>query len=308
MFARVSLMLLAALLSAAAAVCTGITCKPAQCRAARPHPAASCPAQTMQLVPGLTYRQLAAGNGSCVHALALDLNVSSLQLAPVAAAPQGGPCQTVLDMATSAGAIAAVNGGFFCYGTPSLCAYAGPSCPSTCTGFSLLELNGSVLSTNCDLAGQTYSRTSLGFPAGKAPVIAPIPPGAGWPEVAAAVGAGPNLVSPGTGNVGVVDVTTEGFGWECRADPRTAFGLTHDGQAVLVAVDAPGLCLPDLASFLIQNFGVVRAMNLDGGGSTTMVVQGKIVNTPSDGSPRAVYDALAVVAVTPVKPATPKQP
>ena len=37
------------------------------------------------------------------------------------------------------------------------------------------------------------------------------------------------------------------------------------------------------------------ALNLDGGGSTTMVVQGKIVNRPSDaGGPRAVSDAILV--------------
>jgi len=37
------------------------------------------------------------------------------------------------------------------------------------------------------------------------------------------------------------------------------------------------------------------ALNLDGGGSTTMVVQGKIVNRPSDaGGPRPVSDAILV--------------
>ena len=71
---------------------------------------------------------------------------------------------------------------------------------------------------------------------------------------------------------------------------------------------APGFCLPDLASFLIQSFGVVRAMNLDGGGSTTMVIKGQVVNNPSDGSPRAVYDALAILPLPPAKPPTPKRP
>jgi len=42
--------------------------------------------------------------------------------------------------------------------------------------------------------------------------------------------------------------------------------------------------------------GAVNAMNLDGGGSTTMVVNGKVINRPSDGEERPVSSALLVLA------------
>ena len=46
---------------------------------------------------------------------------------------------------------------------------------------------------------------------------------------------------------------------------------------------------------LAQRLGLRNALNLDGGGSTTMWVAGKIVNSPSDAAgPRKVSDALIV--------------
>ncbi len=41
--------------------------------------------------------------------------------------------------------------------------------------------------------------------------------------------------------------------------------------------------------------GAVEALNLDGGGSTTMVMHGRTINKPSDGRERAVSTALLVV-------------
>jgi exopolysaccharide biosynthesis protein len=46
---------------------------------------------------------------------------------------------------------------------------------------------------------------------------------------------------------------------------------------------------------LATKLNLVNALNLDGGGSTTMVVKGKVVNHPSDAvGPRRVSDALIV--------------
>ena len=42
----------------------------------------------------------------------------------------------------------------------------------------------------------------------------------------------------------------------------------------------------------MQEYGVIDAMNLDGGGSTTMVVNGRVVNSPSGGSERPVNNAV----------------
>jgi exopolysaccharide biosynthesis protein len=72
--------------------------------------------------------------------------------------------------------------------------------------------------------------------------------------------------------------------------PRTAVGLTEDDMLLLITVDgrsslAHGMSTPELQEFMDQ-MGAVYALNLDGGGSTTMWIDGfgenGIVNYPSD--------------------------
>ena len=46
---------------------------------------------------------------------------------------------------------------------------------------------------------------------------------------------------------------------------------------------------------LMRHLGAVEAMNLDGGGSTTMVVRGTVVNHPSDGHERGVTSSILVL-------------
>ncbi|MBP1661735.1 MAG: hypothetical protein H6P95_2927 [Candidatus Aminicenantes bacterium] len=77
-------------------------------------------------------------------------------------------------------------------------------------------------------------------------------------------------------------------------------GVRADGRIVLVAVDgrqpelSVGMTIAELAALLIE-LGAVEAVNMDGGGSTTMAVRGKVVNSPSDlTGERAVGDALLV--------------
>ncbi len=81
--------------------------------------------------------------------------------------------------------------------------------------------------------------------------------------------------------------------------PRTAVALLKDGKFLMITVDgrsesSGGIGLEDLAKLLVE-FGAVDALNLDGGGSTTMYVDGKVVNHPSDKEgERKVSDALLV--------------
>lgn len=83
---------------------------------------------------------------------------------------------------------------------------------------------------------------------------------------------------------------------------RTAVGVSSDGKTVYFVVadgrrkDAPGLTLGQLASWMTDTLQVCTAINLDGGGSSTMWVSDHIVNKPSDGSERRVGDHLAVVS------------
>jgi hypothetical protein len=81
--------------------------------------------------------------------------------------------------------------------------------------------------------------------------------------------------------------------------PRTAVAKLKDGKFLMITVDgrsesSGGLSLYDLAALLLE-FGAVDAMNLDGGGSTTMFLDGKVVNKPSDKEgERKVSDAILV--------------
>ena len=69
--------------------------------------------------------------------------------------------------------------------------------------------------------------------------------------------------------------------------PRTAVGIRKDGTLLFVVVDgrqaglSAGMTLPELAA-LLEKRGAHDAYNLDGGGSSTMIVNGEIVNSPSD--------------------------
>jgi hypothetical protein len=83
--------------------------------------------------------------------------------------------------------------------------------------------------------------------------------------------------------------------------PRTMFGVDAAGRAWLVTVDgrqpdvSVGMTLVELQR-LARRIGLTDAINLDGGGSTTMVVAGTIVNRPSDPTgARTVSDVLLVL-------------
>lgn len=81
--------------------------------------------------------------------------------------------------------------------------------------------------------------------------------------------------------------------------PRTAVAKLKDGKFLMITVDgrsesSGGIRLDDLAELLLK-LGAIDAMNLDGGGSTTMFLDGKVVNKPSDKEgERKVGDAILV--------------
>lgn len=83
-------------------------------------------------------------------------------------------------------------------------------------------------------------------------------------------------------------------------NPRTvfAYNATH---SFLVTIDgrsaggSVGMSFDEMVTFLTGTLGATDAVNLDGGGSTTMWVNGSVVNVPSDGSERAVGNAVLVV-------------
>ena len=83
--------------------------------------------------------------------------------------------------------------------------------------------------------------------------------------------------------------------------PRTAIGFSRDSTTLyLLTVDgrsaaSVGMTLTELAG-IMRRLGAWQALNFDGGGSTTMVVEGVVMNKPSDSTgEREVGNALMIV-------------
>jgi exopolysaccharide biosynthesis protein len=113
-------------------------------------------------------------------------------------------------------------------------------------------------------------------------------------------GGGPRLVRAGKPVAAGPEAGGPGF-TETR-HPRTAVGVRADGRVLLVTVDgrqperSVGMTIAELSALLLD-LGAVEAVNMDGGGSTTMVAGGRVVNSPSDlTGERPVGDALLVLA------------
>jgi hypothetical protein len=118
-----------------------------------------------------------------------------------------------------------------------------------------------------------------------------------WTGVVDALGGGPLIIRDGRP---VFRAQEEFSTYQLSLrHPRSAVGQTADGRIVMLAVDGrqPGYSVGmtnfELALALMR-YGVVTGSALDGGGSTTMAYDGKVLNRPSDGSERAVAEALLV--------------
>jgi len=119
------------------------------------------------------------------------------------------------------------------------------------------------------------------------------------------VGGGPRLLRGGRVTV---TAKAEGFAppqapaffgtFVAARQPRTLAGVRTDGTVLLVTVDgrrpgwSAGMTLREAAR-LMRSLGAHDALNLDGGGSSTMTVRGEVVNRPSDrAGERAVSDGV----------------
>lgn len=115
-----------------------------------------------------------------------------------------------------------------------------------------------------------------------------------WSHVVHAVSGGPVLIRDGKL---FVDCQSENFrkSWTSNSiHARTAVGVTADRHLLLATIEGPHT-LWDVAKFL-QKLGAVDAMNLDGGGSTTMVIGGTTVTRNPSHFQRRVASSLVVLA------------
>ncbi|WP_047983954.1 phosphodiester glycosidase family protein [Ornithinibacillus californiensis] len=111
-----------------------------------------------------------------------------------------------------------------------------------------------------------------------------------------AIGGNVQLVENGNVRGNLDDSTTA---------PRTAVGFTEDGQTMILVVvdgrqtDSRGMTLQEMGE-LMKEYGAYQALNIDGGGSSTMVARmpgygdAKVVNSPSDGSERSVPNGIGI--------------
>jgi exopolysaccharide biosynthesis protein len=120
-----------------------------------------------------------------------------------------------------------------------------------------------------------------------------------WKQAKSIIGGGPQLIK--NGRVEITNAAEKILpSFVSDAHPRTAIAKLKSGQILLVTVDGRqpgesiGMSLNMLADLLIE-FGAVEAINLDGGGSTTMVIRKRLVNKPSDATgERPVSDAILI--------------
>jgi hypothetical protein len=153
------------------------------------------------------------------------------------------------------------------------------------------------LRTHANIGDELHVRTRL---IGDTGSRLPLTPGT------AVINGGPELVRDGEVHAtpatdGMVHAGNPSFyyGWVHKRHPRTLAGVDTKGRLVLVTADgrstgALGLSIAEAAE-VAQALGLSQAINLDGGGSTTMVVDGQVINQPSDTQgERPVGDAVLV--------------
>ena len=154
-----------------------------------------------------------------------------------------------------------------------------------------IPAGGVVLAANQLSAGETFLRS---LTPGQQVTMTTHP---GFPSAVDVIGGNPLLVSGGAVPAADVDGSGPYFG----RNPRTIVGVRGDGKILLVVVDgrhpgySVGMTLREAADLMVS-LGATDAINLDGGGSSTMWLDGIVANRPSDDTERPVSSALVVLA------------
>lgn len=222
--------------------------------------------------PGVDHLHRVTSNQN-IHALAIDLCAAGVGVRATAFSERG---RTVPSFGQLVGAQAAINGDFFGGGfdTDGLAMSGGTLWPGSAD-------HGYV-------APLAFGSHRVEMPVHEA-MTAPAP----W--MTEIVSGHPTILVDGATRASTDPLCT-------NRHPRTAVGLSADKRTLyLVVVDGRassriGMRCDELAA-LLRELGADDAMNMDGGGSSTMWLQGAgVLNFPSDGSPRTVGNHLAIYA------------
>lgn len=246
-------------------------------------------ARGIRVAPEVVYRYLWSAAGPwAVHVLEVDVSACRVGFSVVRAPGEPGApdarvsVSRLLEMAPP-GSVAAVNGDFF---TPE-------GAP-----------RGAELSTRGFRASARRPALSWSAPRGPRIGVAEIAegrlvlaPGEARPEIL--LGGFPELLRDGA-PVGDLEVAARPSFAGVR-HPRTAVGFSRSRSRLWIVVvegrqatRSAGMTLPELAD-LLASLGAERALNLDGGGSSVMVLGARPVSRPSEeGRERAVANALVV--------------
>lgn len=116
-----------------------------------------------------------------------------------------------------------------------------------------------------------------------------------WEECEHIIGGTPLLIQKG--NI-IKDYTPEQTipSFLTYRHARTAIGIRPTGEWIFVVVDSlplGGMSIPELAKFL-HGLGCTQAVNLDGGGSSTLIIEGRLINSPKKIYAEAVSDAILI--------------
>jgi exopolysaccharide biosynthesis protein len=168
-------------------------------------------------------------------------------------------------------------------------------------GSSPIPANGFVISAAGSARDWTLKNLRLNSPVRLQLSLTPVegeaaPP---WKQATSIIGGGPQLIK--NGRVQITNAAEKILpSFVTDGHPRTAVAKLKSGQLLFVTVDGRqpgesiGMSLTMLADLLLE-FGAQEAINLDGGGSTTMVIRNKVVNKPSDATgERPVSDAILI--------------
>ena len=185
----------------------------------------------------------------------------------------GTSCTTTSVAATEAGAKAAINGSFF--NTSSLIAGT-----TFCLDGTLIATSSSSEATNRSTGMLLFKDGKISIESYNSALIS------AYYQVKfdAAIASGPLLVLDGV----IQDFIDRDF--NTARHPRTMIGKTSEGEVYMVVVDgrfsgsAAGMTIPEMAK-VATYLGLKHAINLDGGGSSTLWVNGKgVMNYPCDNS------------------------
>lgn len=241
-------------------------------------PQASAADVTTKVADGVTMITRTTATPEIIHALKVDLTTPGVHMGGTTSAQRK---RTTSSFAKLVGATAATNGDFFSYSTYGVIGLAAGG------GAKWADTKDTSLSAN--LAFDNASRVEFH---NASEVLAF---DATWMK--GVVSGHPQVVKNG------VAITTNTSSAACNSrNPRTALGMSQDNHTLFMVVidgrssSSAGMYCTEEAA-LLKGLGAYQAVNLDGGGSSTMYISGRgVVNHPSDGSERVVGNHLALFA------------